>query len=69
MLVSVELVLQVSALACMPMVVRLNGNAMMIQVHTRFIDVCQVKDKAFEKLDLRRLTGKVCWHVHQRRST
>ena len=46
MLVSVELVLQVSALACMPMVGRLNGNAMMIQVHmykmyicTRFIDV------------------------------
>ena len=46
MLVSVELVLQVSALACMPMVGRLNGNAMMIQVHTRFIDVCQAKDKA-----------------------
>ena len=30
MLVSVELVLQVSALACMPMVDRLIGNAMMI---------------------------------------
>ena len=46
MLVSVELVLQVSALACMPTVDRLNVNAMMIQVHTRFIDVCQAKDKA-----------------------
>ena len=45
MLVSVELVLQVSALACMPMVVRLNGNAMMIHVHTRFIMYVKLKTK------------------------
>ena len=46
MLVSVELVLQASGLACMPMVDRLNGNVMMIHLHTKFKDVCQVKDKA-----------------------